>query len=107
MVRCCLQLDAPRRFPAYLAEVDLTAAALARLAKTRLLSKVLVHRKCRLLPGVWVLVVSMREARVLRDIAACGQVGSVVTLTAYHFMISILEHVTRYFAAFHSFIFLF
>ena len=107
MVRCCLQLDAPGRFLASPTEVDLTAAALARLAKTRLLSKVLVHRKCRLLPGVWVLVESMQEARILRDIAACGQVGTAVTLTAYHFTISIMEHVTRYFAAFRSFIFLF
>ena len=38
MVRCCLQLDAPRCFLASLAEVDLTAVALAGLAKTRLLN---------------------------------------------------------------------
>ena len=38
MVRCCLQLDAPRRFLASPAEVDLTAAALARPTKTRVLN---------------------------------------------------------------------
>ena len=106
MVRC-LQLDAPGRFLTSPTKVDLTTTGLAGPARIRLLSDVLIHQKCRLLLGVLVLAVSVREARVLRDIAACGQVGSVVTLTAYHFMISIMEHVTRYFAAFRSFIFLF
>jgi hypothetical protein len=57
------------------------------------------------LPDVWVLIVPVREARVMRSVVACGSIGAIVTFTVYYFMDGAVEHVVRCFAASHGFVF--
>jgi hypothetical protein len=73
----------------------------------RALIELLIHWENWLLPGVWVLVIPMREARVLRNITAWGHVRNAETLATYHFAVSIVEHMIGHFANFHGFVFLF
>ena len=70
-------------------------------------SELLIGWENWLLLGIWVLVIPMREAGVLKTITARGHVCTTETLAAYHFMISIVKYMIRRFAAFCGFVFLF
>jgi len=73
----------------------------------RMMGEMLIHRECRLLPDIRMLVIPVQKARVLGSIAVCRHVGAVVTLIVYHFTASVVEHMVGCFAALRGFVFLF
>ena len=71
----------------------------------QMLCEMLIHQECWLLPDVWMLVIPVRIAGVLRSIAACRHVGADVTMFVYHFTISVVEHMVGCFTAFCGLVF--
>ena len=56
------------------------------------LGKMLIHRECRLLPDVRMLVIPVQKARALGRVAACRHVVAAITLIVYHFAVGVVEH---------------